>query len=91
MKTVKGNSPNLKNYQIGSHIMSIASTKEVSTNGIISVSQGQCDQMANSRAAVEIKKMIQYKPVDFFLTSMLRNFFKNKAETATMLHQSISF
>ena len=52
------------------YIRSIASTKDVVTNGIISVSQGQCDQMAAIKAMVEIKKMSQYKLRGFFLTSM---------------------
>lgn len=55
----------------------------------MSVSQGQCAQMAKSKAAVEIKKMIQYNPVDFFLTSMRRFFFKNKAESSIVLHTRI--
>lgn len=64
----------------GRYIISSASTKEVVTNGIISVSQGQCAQMANNNAAVEIKKISQYSPVDFFLTSMPQDFCKHKTE-----------
>ena len=75
--------------KIFAYMRSIASTKEVSTNGMISVSQGQCAQMANNNAAVEIKKIIQYSPVDFFLTSMLPNFFKNKAEIAIVPYPSV--
>jgi hypothetical protein len=55
-------------------MMSMASTKEVPTNGIISVSHGQCDQMANKKAAVEIKKISQYKPRGLCFTSMCLKF-----------------
>lgn len=61
-------------------MISIASTKEVATNGMIMVSHGQCAQIAKSKAAVEIKNISQYKPVDFFLTSMAKNFCKNRGE-----------
>jgi len=54
----------------GFYIISIASTKEVATNGIISVSQGQCDQIARIKAKVDAKKISQYKLRGFFLTSM---------------------
>lgn len=53
---------------------SIASTKEVVTNGIMSVSHGQCDQIAKINAAVETKKISQYKPRGFCFTSMCRKF-----------------
>ena len=52
------------------HIRSMASTKEVATKGMMSVSQGQCAQMANMSAAVETKNISQYNPLRFLLTSM---------------------
>jgi hypothetical protein len=51
-------------------MMSIASTKEVPTNGIIRVNHSQCVKMANNKAALDIKNINQYNPLDFFLTSM---------------------
>ena len=57
---------------IGYQIISIAITKNVVTNGRINVSQGQCVMMAITNAAVEIKNNSQYKPLDLFLTSIVR-------------------
>jgi hypothetical protein len=50
--------------------MSRASTKKVVTKGIMRVSQGQCKIIARISAAVDMKNNSQYKPVDFFFTSM---------------------
>ena len=49
----------------------MASTNEVSTKGMISVSHSQCPNTAISKAMVLIKKITQYKPFDFFLTSCI--------------------
>ena len=51
-------------------MISMARTKVVSTTGISRVSQGQCVTMATSRAAVDKKNRIQYKPLDLFFISM---------------------
>lgn len=63
-----------------SYIKSIASTKEVATKGMISVSQGQCAQMAKISAAVETKKISQYNPLRFLLTSMDSNLCKSRGD-----------
>ena len=54
----------------------MASTKNVVTKGRRSVSQGQCVAIASTKAAVEIKNNIQYKPFLFLLTSMGKIFAK---------------
>ena len=41
--------------------MSIASTKNVQTKGMIIVKNSQCVAIANKKAAVETKNNIQYK------------------------------
>lgn len=51
-------------------MISMASTKNVVTNGMIRVSQGQCKKMAASRAITDAKNKSQYRPVDFFFTSI---------------------
>lgn len=58
--------------------MSNASTKNVNTNGRISVSHGQCVAMAKINTAVEIKNRIQYKPLFLFCISIWENFGKNR-------------
>lgn len=52
------------------YIMSIANTKNVHTNGMISVSHSQLVKIANSRAAVETKNNNQYVPLFLLFTSM---------------------
>ena len=54
--------------------MSMARTKKVNTNGIISVNQGQCVAMAKINTATEIKNNIQYNPLFLLCISMRRNF-----------------
>ncbi len=54
----------------------IANTKEVSTNGMISVSQGQCKTMASTNAAVERKNNNQYRPFDLCFISIDKIFAK---------------
>jgi len=61
------------NALIQNYIISIANTKKVVTKGRRSVSQGQCVATANTKAAVEIKNKIQYKPLLFLLTSIEKN------------------
>ena len=57
--------------------MSMASTKNVVTKGMIRVNQGQCKAIAAIRAIVDTKNKIQYRPVDlFFFTSMGKIFAK---------------
>jgi hypothetical protein len=51
-------------------MISMAKTKNVVTKGRSNVSQGQWDAMANTRAAVEIKKRSQYNPLFFLRTSI---------------------
>jgi hypothetical protein len=51
-------------------MISMANTKNVTTNGMIRVNQGQCKKMAASSAIVEAKNKSQYRPVDFFFTSI---------------------
>ncbi len=58
----------------------IANTKEVSTNGMISVSQGQCKTMARTNAAVERKNNNQYMPFDLCFISINNGFCKNRGE-----------
>jgi hypothetical protein len=60
------------------YTMSKASTKNVNTNGRISVSQGQCVAMDKINTAVEIKNRIQYKPLFLFCISIWENFGKNR-------------
>ncbi len=54
----------------------IANTKEVSTNGMISVSQGQCKTMARTNAAVERKNNNQYRLFDLCFISIDKIFAK---------------
>ena len=54
--------------------MSIAKTKNVNTNGIIRVSQGQLVAMVKIKRAVDIKNNIQYKPLFLLLISIWENF-----------------
>jgi hypothetical protein len=48
----------------------MAFTKNVQTKGRIRVRYSKCMAMAVIKAAVEMKKSNQYKPVDFFCCSM---------------------
>jgi len=61
-------------------MMSRASTKKVVTKGMISVSQGQCKAIARISAAVDTKNNNQYKPLDFFFTSIEIIFAKIREE-----------
>lgn len=65
---------NLIILQVRAYTISIANTKNVNTNGITSVNQGQLVAIVNSRMAVEIKNNIQYKPLFLFFISMWENF-----------------
>ena len=56
----------------------MAKTKKVVTNGMIIVSQGQLVATAKIKAADEIKNNIQYRPLDFCLASIQKNFYKNR-------------
>jgi hypothetical protein len=58
--------------------MSNAITKKVATKGMISVSQGQCAQIANAKAAAETKNNNQNSPFDLRFTSIEENFGKNR-------------
>jgi hypothetical protein len=69
-------------------MISMAKTKKVVTNGIISVSQGQCVTIASASAAEETKNNNQYKPLDLRFTSMEINFCKNMGSQA-IVSQSI--
>jgi len=55
-------------------MISIAHTKDVVTNGIIRVNQGQWLIMANARAAAEIKKTSQAVLRYFLFWCMLLSF-----------------
>ena len=61
-------------------MISIARTKKVVTKGMIRVSQGQWVAMATPRAIVEIKNNIQYSPLEFLFTSMIKILRKNRGE-----------
>ena len=50
--------------------MSIAITKNVVTNGRMSVNHGQCVAIATTKAMVETKNNNQYRPFDFLRTSI---------------------
>jgi hypothetical protein len=69
-------------------MISMARTKNVVTNGISSVSQGQCVMIATASAAEDIKNNNQYKPLDLRFTSMEINFCKNMGSQA-IVTQSI--
>ncbi len=73
-----------------SYIISAAKTKKVVTKGIIKVSQGQCNTMANANAAEAAKNNNQYNPFDFLFTSILF-FYKNRGECLETICPKSSF
>ena len=59
-------------------MISMANTKNVNTNGITSVSQGQCVAMVRISTATETKNKIQYKFLFLLCNSIWKNFGKNR-------------
>jgi hypothetical protein len=53
------------------YMMSIAFTKAVVWKGRMRVSQGQCEQIARARAAVDARKINHHTPLYFFVCSMI--------------------
>lgn len=67
------------------HIRSIAFAKKVTLKGSTIELYPPPILYTTTEAIIDIKNNIQYKPVDFFVVSMLKNFDKNKANQTIII------